>query len=271
MSCRTPVNTRSQSCRPPVGVSSALRTNVDPVDQTSSYMMRDLSTRPGLCGITTVACSEATDPVRIHKHPTPFELKLTELAQLKSQAVAHMRLLNALKVNYVDWFDRRQKTFVDALQCLQTIYPQCEIFDTNTIGNLKMGYEAAKTVSKKGCSVQGCATPLGEYLGFWDRLVDLHRQGQCVQRKIHDYCNGVREMKDPQLNEMVGQLQERINQELRENFNFMNIRGTSSDLFSYRVGGHDPRLRRLVAFIPHLLQTSTHICFLCNKMILEKD
>lgn len=213
----------------------------------------------------------STDAVRIHKYPTSFELKLMELAQLKSQAVAHMRRLNALNVNYMDWFGRRQKTFVDALQCLQATYPQCAILETNTIRNLKMGYEAAKTISRRGCSVKGCAYPLGEYLGFWDRLLDLHRQGQCVHKKISDYCNGVREMKDPQLNELVGQLQGRLNQELSENFDFMNIRCTPSELFTYRVGGHDPRFQRLVAFIPHLLQTSTHICFLCNKMVLEKD
>ncbi|CAG5136233.1 unnamed protein product [Candidula unifasciata] len=204
-----------------------------------------------------------------HKSQTLLELKLKELDRLKSEALAHMRRLNVLKVHYMDWFDRRHKTFIEALQYIDFKFPQCLSLNATTIGNFRTGYKAAKALSQREVSLEKCASLLEDYLGFWDRLVELNKQGQCVHKKICDYRDGVAEMKDPQLNDMVHHLQQRLNIELRDDFNFTSVQGTSSDLFAYRVALQDPQYQKLVAFIPHLLRTSTQI--LCNKMSLEKE
>lgn len=204
---------------------------------------------------------------------TDFELKVIELDKLKTEVLTHMGKLNKVKIDYMDWFERKRQTFVDALKLIQITFPQLVPSETATIANFRKTYEIAFNITKNGSAspVGKCHYVMKEYLHFWERINVLHREGQTIYKKICDYCNGITRMREPHINETVDSLQVTLNEQLREDFNFMSVHNERDNLFTYKVAQHDHRFHGLLAYIPYLLKISTTICFWNNKIFLEKE
>ncbi|XP_005101080.1 uncharacterized protein LOC101846970 [Aplysia californica] len=200
-----------------------------------------------------------------------FQIKARELDLLKTEVLNHLGKLNAVKLHYMDWFDRRRQTFVDSVKLMQITLPQIVPQETSSIGNFRKAYDVARKLPKRGFPVERCAEIMGEYFDFWNRLLELHREGIEVYNKVCKYCSGVTRMREPHINDTVDDLQKRLNMSIQEDFNFMSVHNERDNLFTYRVAQHDHRFHGLLAYIPYLLKMATTICFWCNKMFLEKE
>lgn len=179
--------------------------------------------------------------------------------------------LNVLRLDYMDWFERKRQTFVDALKLLQMNTPQDMSHRVATVGNFRNLFQLASRFPRRGFPVDGCAAIIGKYLEFWNRLVSLQKQGQCLHKKVNDYCKSVTKMREPQINKMANELQNRLNEEASESLNFMSVRHSSDNLFTYKVAQYDHQYHGLLSYIPYLLRISTTICLLYSKMSLEKE
>lgn len=50
---------------------------------------------------------------------TPFEVKMVELERLKKEISRHMGHLNSVRIRYIEWFEKRRQSFVDAVKLVQ--------------------------------------------------------------------------------------------------------------------------------------------------------
>ena len=210
-----------------------------------------------------------------HQQPAPehsqFELRVKELDDIKTVVLKHMGRLNALKLQYMDWFERRRQTFVDAVKLIQITLPQLVPKNVNSIGNFRKAYDVAVKLPKRGLPIENCAGVMAEYLVFWDRLAELHHHGQEVYARVVEYMNKVTAMREPHILDTVHDLQSTLNVQAVECFDFTSVHNERDNLFTYKVAQHDHCYHGLLAYPPYLLKMACTLCFWCNKMHLEKE
>ncbi|GFO34379.1 hypothetical protein PoB_006088400 [Plakobranchus ocellatus] len=202
---------------------------------------------------------------------TPFELRVKELDDIKTVVLKHMGRLNALKLQYMDWFERRRQTFVDAVKLIQITLPQLVPQKTNTLREFRKAHEVASRLPKRGLPVENCASVMGEYLVFWDRLLELHKTGQELYARVVEYISKISAMREPHILDTVHDLQSTLNTQTNESFDFTTVHNERDNLFTYKVAQHDHQYHGLLAYPPYLLKMACTLCFWCNKMHLERE
>ncbi|KAH9499559.1 hypothetical protein Btru_078120 [Bulinus truncatus] len=202
-----------------------------------------------------------------HRH---YRYTHRELERLKCQFSKHLRYLNALRFLYTDWFERRHKTFSELITLGHVKVPHIVPARFDCVRSFRQSCESLSKVSRSALSFEKCLGIMNELMQFWHRFMSLNQQGRSLHKKLSDFCQGVSELRDQRLKSQVDVLQERLNREVSEDFDFSKVHNERDNLFTYKMSLPNQCFHGLFSLIPYLLKMATSICYLSCKIYLEK-
>ncbi|XP_061185338.1 uncharacterized protein LOC133197094 [Saccostrea echinata] len=204
-----------------------------------------------------------------NKSFSKFELKMMELEDLKNEANRHVGRLNSLKMRYMDWFLRCQQSFLDSIKLIHILGGDLLPREINTIRNFKKVMRFSGQLPSNGTPRDGSKGKMIGFLLFWEEMLTLKRENDALYRKICDFCNSIRRLREPILKDEIDRLHQRLNLFLSEDYDFTAISNDRHNLFTYRVALHDHRYHGLVSYIPFLLSIANKLCYWTSKLYIE--
>lgn len=202
---------------------------------------------------------------------TPFELKFMELERLKKEISCHLGKLNSVRNRYMDWFDKRRQSFVDAVKLLQITLPLLVPEEHNTMRQFRKLHQTAKSVPKRGMPVERCADRIGEFLAFYDELKELKITHDLLYEKLCVYCASVTRIREDDKKDNVDELQRTLTKAMDEDFDYDSVHNERDNLYTYKVAQHDHKFHGLLAYVPYLLKVATNMCYWSCQVYLEKE
>lgn len=202
---------------------------------------------------------------------TPFEVKMMELERLKKEISRHLGRLNSVRNDYMDWFEKRRQSFVDALKLLQITFPMLVPKEHNTMRLFRKMYQCASNIPKRGMPVEKCAERISEFLEFVDRLVELKKEHDVLYDKLCAYCNSVTRLREQDKKDNLDILQKTLTEAFDEDFDFDRVHNERDNLFTYKVAQHDHKFHGLLSYVPYLLKVATNMCYWACQIYLEKE
>ncbi|KAI8798353.1 CAunnamed protein product [Biomphalaria glabrata] len=199
-----------------------------------------------------------------------FEVKMNELDLLKSQFSKHLRSLNGLKFQYMDWFNRRHKHFGELLTLVHMKLPCIMPSRFDCIAHFQKCHDCLSKVSKTRLPTDKCLAAMNELLQFWRRLKTLLCQSESLYKRLCEFCASVSRLRDHRVKRLVDELQERLKTEANDCFDFGLIHETRDNLYTYKVALPYQCFHGLLSLTPHLLKTAIDVCYLSSKIHLEK-
>jgi hypothetical protein len=200
---------------------------------------------------------------------SPLDLKEMELDALKQDANKHVGRLNSLKMRYMDWFSRRQASFLESLKLIHLLGAQLLPREVNTIGHYRKVINMSKKFPRNGTPRDGSTSKMEEFLMFWDEWYMLKLENDVLYVRICDFCKSVRRLRQQGLKDEIDRLYYRLNLISSEDFDFANITNERNNLFTYKVALYDHKYHGLVSFIPYLVSYGTKICYWTSKLHIE--
>lgn len=202
---------------------------------------------------------------------TAFDRKVNELCRLQKEVTGHLARLNALRSRYMDWFNRKHQSFLDAVKAVQVSMPQLLPKHITCIRHYRATLEMAKKISTNGKARMGLVDKMEEYLGFWGALLALKEENDVVYDKIDKFCRSIQRLRDPEIKDQVDNLKSKLSLAFSEDWDFTSVNNEKDNLFTYKISTQDQEFLGLVGYIPYLLTFATKVCYFCGKLHVEKE
>lgn len=202
---------------------------------------------------------------------TPFEVKFMELERLKKDIGRHLGRLNCVRNDYMDWFEKRRQSFVDAVKLIQITFPGLVPKEHNTIKLFRQMYKCASSLPRRGMPVEQCAGRMTEYLDFVDRLTELKKDHDALYNRMCAFCDSVTRLREPEQKDNLDFLQKKLTDALGEDFDYDTVHNERDNLFTYKVAQHDHKFHGLLSYVPYLLKVATNMCYWACQIYLEKE
>ncbi|CAC5403341.1 uncharacterized protein LOC127716504 [Mytilus californianus] len=200
---------------------------------------------------------------------SPLDLKEMELDVLKRDANRHLGRLNGLKMRYMDWFSRRQNSFLESLKLIHLLAAQLLPREVNTISHYRKVINIANKFPRNGTPRDGSSSKMEEFLMFWDEWYMLKLENDSLYARVCEFCKSVRRLRQQVLKDEIDRLHYRLNLTCSEDFDFTHIGNDRNNLFTYKVALHDHKYHGLVSFIPYLISYATKLCYWTSKLHIE--
>lgn len=200
---------------------------------------------------------------------SPEDKKDIELDALKDECNRHMGRLNGLKMRYIDWFSRRQNSFLDSMKLIHLLGAQLLPKEVNTINHYRKVVSMAKKFPRNGTPRDGSSSKMEEFLMFWDEWYMLKLENDNLYSKVSDYCKSVRKLRQPEIKFEIDRLHYRLNLICSEDFDFTHITNERHNLFTYKVALQDHKYHGLVSYIPYLIGHAVRLSYWSTKLHVE--
>lgn len=200
---------------------------------------------------------------------TAVEKKEMELDKLKLATNKHMARLNGLKRRYMDWFDRKQNSFLDSLKLIHILGGSLLPKHINTISHYRRVRDLSKRFPRNGTPRDSSPVKMDEFIAFWEEFYFLKLENDTIYEKVCDFCNSVGVLRDQSVKDEIDRLHFRVNLFCSEDFNFQHLHNERDNLFTYRVSPQDHLFQGLINFVPFLLGYTSRLCYWVGKLFIE--
>ena len=197
---------------------------------------------------------------------TPIQMKVYELDNFKKTVHGVLARFNSLRLEYMDWYKNRIKTFITVLKSVLAIQgPQLAVQITN-IERYRGVYKHAKILASKSRLISKFE-PLETFFSFWVRfqqiMEDLDKE---VILALNQYCETVTSLRQPDVKLQIDLLYDSLLKASCEDFDFSNCHNEKDNLFTYGLMTSDNDFHGLVAYIPYLIDYAAKICYLATRV-----
>ncbi|XP_064637526.1 uncharacterized protein LOC135493843 [Lineus longissimus] len=219
--------------------------------------------------------SQLTSPVPSTAASTPrygpFDEKRRELQELKKRVQTHLGELNVLRSDYMDWFKKKNDSFLNVVKYVQYCLPGLVPENITTFKHFKETFEMCQSLRKSGTFVKD-AQLLEEYFAFWERLTKLKEEGDgIVYTGVMFFCGSITSLRHPEIRDYIDKLQERYTAHFNDEFDFTDVHDEKDILFTYKVSTINQRFLGLMQYLPYILQIARKICYFALKLHVEKE
>ena len=202
---------------------------------------------------------------------TPLHLKNAELDNLKKEAKQHLRKLNALYLDFIDWFQKKSQTFLDAVKTVQVLSPSLVPKAIECMQDFRKTLEMGRTLESKGRRIMNL-DKMETYLDFWVRFCDLRDElDMDILLRLGNFCRSITSLRREEVKTQIDWLQAEMNMKSPETYNFVEIHNAKDNLYTYKITVPDQRFLGLVGYLPHLLGYATRICYMISKVHVERE
>ena len=199
-----------------------------------------------------------------------FREKNIELERLKKQARRHMSEFNGLHCDYSEWFKRQQQSFVDVIKSVQVAMPTLVCQELRTIAEYRHLVVMASRLQHCG-NAPGGLHRLQQFEQYWVRFCKLKRDlDSNLLPDVDNFLAGITTLRQEEVKQEMDGMRRRLNLEFSEGFDFRSSHNERSNLYTYRLMVCDQSLLGLVGYLPYLLNMAARICFLVNRVFIEK-
>ncbi|CAD5120316.1 unnamed protein product [Dimorphilus gyrociliatus] len=180
-----------------------------------------------------------------------------ELNVIRHSASAILKRLNKLKLDYMDWWNRQNVSFVHSLRSLHiscsAILPVNHKLTTRN--QFKTLLEAADKMTFTTAKINNIKT----LTDFWARFLELYEEIEdAVQTPIRELFPGVYKS----LMETYSRLIEGVSDDFDSRL--------CNEPFGYELGLAHEDYRHLIALLPYLLKLASNLCYVVMKLHIAK-
>lgn len=207
---------------------------------------------------------------------TPLDHKMSELDYLKRDIMRHLADVNTLKLDYIQWWEKKRSRFLESLHrvqlCHQTLVPQ-QITSMTTYKKLiSMAHVFERTSALSPRYSENCTELLEEFLTFWNRLLDLKIDSHNrVYLAVSNYCATITTLRQPEIKERIDVLYKEVDTKTEDDYNFADIHDSRENLFAYRISLADVQVLGFIGYIPHIITLLQKLCHTATKLHVEKE
>ena len=194
---------------------------------------------------------------------------MMELDELQNETNRHLGKLNSLKMRYMEWFSRKQQSFLDSMKLIHYLGDTLLPPQINTIKNYRRVSDLSRKMPRNGTPRDQTPGRMDEFLFFWEEFVMLKKENDKIYSKVCDFCNSIQRLREPVLKDEIDRLHYKLVLFCSEDYDFTSINNERNNLFTYRVALHDHKYHGLVSYIPFLVGFAAKICYWVSKLHIE--
>ena len=216
--------------------------------------------------LTSPVVSAANTP-----RPSPLDEKRFELDTVKKTVSSHLRELDRLYIEYMDWFERRAREFLMTIDEVQVSLPTLVPSRIENLQNFITILEFSERLVNAGRRLAHQQL-LNEFRHFWDRFTELNTTTDLtIYPMICKYCDSISALRNPEVKQHIDCLHQRLATEFSLQFDFTELHNERDHRFTYRLGLSQQGYLGLVQYIPYLLQCARKLCYVALKLHVEKE
>ena len=201
---------------------------------------------------------------------TPIQMKVYELDNFKKTVHGVLARFNNLRLEYMDWYKNRIKTFITVLKSVLAIQGPHVAVKISNIEKYRSVYKHAKNLAS-GSRLISNFQPLDTFFSFWVRfqqiMEDLDKE---VILALNQHCESVTSLRQPEVKAQIDLLYDALLKASCEDFDFSECHNEKDNLFTYGLMTSDNEFHGLVAYIPYLIDYAAKICYLTTRISVEK-
>ncbi|XP_052281989.1 uncharacterized protein LOC127879263 isoform X2 [Dreissena polymorpha] len=202
---------------------------------------------------------------------TPFDESMVELDFIKVRTKMHVKRMNSLKHQYVDWFSRKCQTFLDGIKLTQILSQKLVPEVILTMQDFKKVHAMSRRFPRNGTPRDSNPAKLDDFFMFWMAMTDLKEETDSLYEALCKYCDSITRLRHPFIKEEVDLYKQKLDEAYSEEYDFSDVKNERDNLFTYKVASFDHRFHGLLNYIPYLMTMSVRMLALFGKIHLEKE
>ena len=202
---------------------------------------------------------------------TPFDEKFNELHFLKYRTKMHVKKLNSLKYNYVEWFSKKCQSFLDCVKLTQILAAKLVPNDIENMQDFKKIHDMSRRFPRNGTPRDSNPAKMDDFSMFWQEMVTLKEETDDLYESLCRYCDSVTRLRQPSIKPEIDRLKAQLDEAYSEDYKFTDLKNERENLFVYKVAPYDYRYHGLLGYIPYLLTLTLKLTTWLSKIHLEKE